>query len=650
MELTDEITERLIVSSGGRSVFSDEHEFEDEVRRIARLLWPEAEFGGADVIDGRERDGIFVTADVVHCIEATISREKKKAEEDGQKLDKLIKKLTPKHPMRLVKAWFITLHEPTPDQRTALSKYMGQGRLVACSYDHFRRQLVDARSYLDARKQYAFGSVRDPSSDSPSFDLKYVPLEILDLGGQPQDTDVIAHQLSLGRRMVLTGDYGAGKSATTRELFFCLAKRFWSGKSTVFPLLLNLRDHHGQTDPVEAIERHGRKVGFQNPSTLVRAWRAGYCMLLLDGFDEIASAGWAGKTKKLRELRFRSMELVRAFVRETPRKSGLLLAGRAHFFDSDSELREALGVRSDFWRLTLGELSLERLQQFLGALGWSGTVPEWLPTRPLLLAYLVSRGFLAEADGTSATPAIGWHELLDRIADREAEIEAGIDRTAVRRIIERVATLARRSVDGLGPVPADSLVDAFKSICGYPPDDRGAVLIQRLPGLGTASQEDGSRVFIDADYAEAACSGDVFAYIEAPFGTPIDCREWQSSIGSLGADIVAHRFNSAGLEDGRLLAALQAACQRQPAHTLAADILLVIMSRGTPSISASVFLKEVLIRSIVLEDFDLDLGSVEGCGSHPDHAARTARRSGRRVRSMPASQRSLSARARSWIT
>src|SRR5207249_3112274 len=116
----------------------------------------------------------------------------------------------------------------------------------------------------------------------------------------------------------LLGDYGAGKSATMRQLFLDLAHKFWHNKTLTFPILLNLRDHHGQTDPVEALERHARKVGFSDPSALVRAWRGGFAVLLLDGFDEIAAAGWAGKTKTLKELRYRSMELVRSFVRDSP--------------------------------------------------------------------------------------------------------------------------------------------------------------------------------------------------------------------------------------------------------------------------------------------------------------------------------------------
>jgi hypothetical protein len=35
--------------------------FENEVRRIARQLWPQAEFAGATIIQGKERDGVFPT-------------------------------------------------------------------------------------------------------------------------------------------------------------------------------------------------------------------------------------------------------------------------------------------------------------------------------------------------------------------------------------------------------------------------------------------------------------------------------------------------------------------------------------------------------------------------------------------------------------
>jgi hypothetical protein len=157
-------------------MFSTDKEFEDEVRRIGRLLWPEAEFDGAAMEDGRERDGIFVAEEFVHCVECTVSRQKAKAVEDVAKLEKLLRKLRPRYPTRFIKGWFITLEEPTADQREVAKK--SQEQIVAVSYDQFRSKLVDARSYLQLRQNYPFGSVRDPATGAADYKFEYVPLEI----------------------------------------------------------------------------------------------------------------------------------------------------------------------------------------------------------------------------------------------------------------------------------------------------------------------------------------------------------------------------------------------------------------------------------------------------------------------------------------
>ncbi len=117
-------------------MFTDDGQFENEVRRIARLLWPSARYGGAAMEDGRERDGIFESEDFVHIIECTVSRSKQKAVEDLQKIQKLMRSLEVRHANKFIKGWFITLHEPTADQRTLFQKV--RGRIVAVSFDQFR--------------------------------------------------------------------------------------------------------------------------------------------------------------------------------------------------------------------------------------------------------------------------------------------------------------------------------------------------------------------------------------------------------------------------------------------------------------------------------------------------------------------------------
>src|SRR5579884_121022 len=320
-------------------MFVNDQDFENEVRHLARLLWPAAQYDGAANRDGRERDGIFETEEFVHIVECTVSRTKQKAQDDFAKIQTLIRRTEARYPQKFVKGWFVTLNEPTSDQRGVFSR--ARNRVVCVSWDQFRSKLIDSRVYLSLREKYAFGSVRDPETGAAEPRIEYIPMDILDQAGQLHTTLSIAQGLGAGNKYVLLGDYGAGKSATVRELFYRCAAPFKLAKTRVFPIVLNLRDHHGQTDPVEALERHARRIGFGPPESLVRAWRAGFAIILLDGFDEIATAGWAGKTKRLRDLRYRSMELIRGFMREGPPTTGFLVAGRAHFFDSAKEMSSA---------------------------------------------------------------------------------------------------------------------------------------------------------------------------------------------------------------------------------------------------------------------------------------------------------------------
>ena len=60
------------------------------------------------MLDGRERDGIFETDEVIHLVEATVSRSEKKAEDDIKKLRTAAEKLQKRYPQKAVKGWFVT--------------------------------------------------------------------------------------------------------------------------------------------------------------------------------------------------------------------------------------------------------------------------------------------------------------------------------------------------------------------------------------------------------------------------------------------------------------------------------------------------------------------------------------------------------------
>jgi hypothetical protein len=593
----------------GKYFFSTHSGFEDEVRRIARLLWPSAEFDGANISDGRERDGIFVTEECVHLLECTTSRKKDKAEEDVKKLFNLARSVRASHPFRAVKGWFITLEEPTADQRAAVAKH--KDIVVALSYDQFRSKVVDARSYLDLRKRYPFGSVRDPDG-RPIEDLKFIQLDMVEKStGAVWSLDKIIDATSKRSRIVLLGDYGAGKSSTMREAFMELAKGFWKQETKQFPLLLNLRDHHGQSNPVEALERHGRNIGYPNPSHLVRAWRSGFVTLMLDGFDEIATSGWLNQSTKLKDLRYKSMQLVRAFLAETPKASSVLLAGRSHFFDNPQEMTDSLSLLGSTL-LNLDEFTEHQIELFLKSQGWTGEIPTWLPARPLLLGYLARRELLgATVSEAAQSPAEGWDILLDRVSTRESRIEAGIDGGTIRRIIEKLATKARAQFDGLAPITGETLLQTFKEVCGYAPDDLGLLLLQRLPGLGVRSLLDGSREFIDQDLVDVARAGDVIEFLDTPFSNNAgDLRALQCPLGDLGVEVCALKAQAKGVSGGKISVAIQEAVS-EGCHVLAGDIVRILLSLRIGYTGTPVFVSNVFLPGIYLDENSPRLADVE---------------------------------------
>jgi 8-oxo-dGTP pyrophosphatase MutT (NUDIX family) len=387
---------------------------------------------------------------------------------------------------------------------------------------------------------------------------------------------------------VLTGDYGIGKSMTLRQLWLRLRARHGQDPVAAVPVHLNLRDHAGQEDPAEALHRHAARIGFGDPAQLVRAWRSGLMTLLLDGFDEITFPGWAGRVSGMADVRRRNVALLRAFVRDSPAGTGLILAGRSHFFDNDDELKRALDLPAGHVRLSASDFSIKQISDYLRVNNLQAAIPAWMPTRPLLVGYLAAQGLLTggEADAGDS-PAAGWHMLLDRICEREAQIEVGLDGALIRRIIERLASRARRTSSGRGPLRFDDLTDAFREVCGYQADEGSRVVLDRLPGLGVTgddSMDQGlPREFVDTDLADAARAGDVYAYISSPRvpgAAGGDQRDWDYLLEDLGIDVVLHRMQAAAQDAQAASAALQIAVKDQGSPALTAELLRVVLAAG----------------------------------------------------------------------
>jgi hypothetical protein len=615
--------------------WGSDREFEEDAIRIARSLWPGAHIGGSVILDGRERDGVFVTEEAVHIVECTVSRSKQKAVDDIDKSIKLARKLKVEYNDKSIQCWFITAEEPTADQRSVASS-KSEFRVVSASYSQFRSRLIDAPSYINMRYEYSFGSARNIKDGATKFDRDdYIPLDLLRVNDSSIfSTKEICNSVSLGnlKKIIFLGDYGAGKSMSLRDIYFRLVDSYNNGESYYFPIYINLRDHSGQSDPTEVLERHARRIGFPRPDHLVRAWRAGYVILILDGFDELSSTGWLAFNSRLRDVRYKTVEAVRKFLNENPVHSPVIVAGRSSYFDDEDECLRAFGISKDNVSIfSLNDFSEKQIGKFLYRLGIQGEVPQWLPARPLLVGYLAIRGVLSKNSIplSQTDPGEGWDNLLNYICTRESKTHEAVDASTVRHLVEYLASVAR-SKGGLSALlsPVD-LISAYRSVVGLEPDDTAETLLMRLPGLGGSSErplsgvdggatkaEGGLRAFIDTDFGAAAAAGDVFRFLENPFNiqeAPV--FNVKEVLPDLGISVLAHQIKNKLMSDGKIFFGLNVAGQHKEnfkGRELAADILKLISSGGfaEPKEKISINIEGVIFDNLDFEDCYIDLSGV----------------------------------------
>ena len=148
----------------------------------------------------------------------------------------------------------------------------------------------------------------------------------------------------------------------------------------------------------------------------------------------------------------------------------------------------------------------------------------------------------------------------------------------------------------MGPLYQEDLENIFRDKCGYPPDDRALVLLQRLPGLGTQDQQDGSRYFIDEHFAQIAKAGEVVRFIQDPYNYQIfgDPRQWKETLQEIGLEILCLKIKniSSGIVEEAVLNA-----KNSETEVLATDILLALNQLGISWNRERVTFTDILIPS-----------------------------------------------------
>ena len=595
----------------------EETAFEADVRRIAGILWPQRVAPHPTVVLGRERDGVFETGDVVHVVEATVSRKVEKVERDLRKSIELVRDGRKTDPTKNFKIWIVTREDPTGDQvaLVASAKAKAKCPVEMLSHKHFAGRIIDAREYLQRRGNYPFGSIRNPDNEKdfrvPRSD--YISVALINAADRTEvDGSSIPDLVrsDTRRTVVLLGDYGSGKSMTMRSVFYALEDAYVTNSDPRFPIYINLRDHFGQDDPAEALMRHGTRIGFSGPSQLVAAWNAGLCHVLLDGYDEVSSSRMVRESQRLRAARRQAVQLVRNFLESTSQDSAKLLSGREHYFDSDRELTAALGLDEQDVLLHVEEFTIKQIKEYLRKRNRSDIdVPDWIPSRPLLLAYLA--GKTQHSDLSLAGREEGWDFLLDRVCEREAkQINPSVDPKQVRQFIERLATGVRSTTSGRGPIYAKDIDEVFQEIFEVRPDEKSEILISRLPGLTTS--KDDAREFVDGDFVDACRAGDVVRFVDHPHDEHIAEIEITNQMGDLGCRLAAHKLT--GSSAGKLSAALRKSTEQETLSGLSIDLVglfqeLQLDYTGTPAYVRNGMFSDV----VIVDGGDLSGICLESC-------------------------------------
>lgn len=552
-------------------------QFEEEVRRVARALW-EADpgQGGAELVDGRERDCIFEQEHVTHYIECTTLRTMEKVERDARKMYAYREKR--ERTGRLVKLWFITRDEPTAHQRQVCEATRERKGIEILSLKEFRRRVIDGTTYLELRGKSAFGSARDPNGDDSQdvSRVRYQPTALRVKGTDRSMTvaDVIDALLQ-NKVVVLLGDYGMGKSLTVREIYQGLRRRYLLDNDGQVPVAVNLREYWGLARSSEILTRHAENVGLTTGVQLVRGFNAGRLIVLLDGFDETAAIPWASRNiQRLKDVRRKALEVVRAFSDAARGRSGLLISGREGFFDSFTEMTSALGVRETDIILELSEFSEDEATSFLKSANVPTALPDWLPRRPLLLASFVAKKLLdvVLAQRAEAEPARAWNAMIKATCEREERIHEFLDASAIRNILEDLAGRSRETPTGLGPITESDLADAFRTETGAQPDNTAWPLLLRLPGLTSRDAQPGTRHFIDDQMLSALRAGQVARYGTNP-RQKFEAFEWKHGLDELGVLSVAVQLTGPISKSPSALIAAAKSAIRSKCGTLAFDLM-----------------------------------------------------------------------------
>jgi hypothetical protein len=542
---------------------------EANVRRAAASIWGK-DFKST-LVHGRQIDA-YAALNEKHCvaIEVTEVKNINKIQDD---LNKLIHVRNANFSTSYIQTdcVCVTTYEPTLAMKSAGQKI----NIDVISIEEFQARFLPFDGYRAARNSTPFGSAIDPETGEKD-NTKYVLVSFITQRGNEINTSEVAREVASGKLIVLTGEYGTGKSKCVEQVFNTIAADAWD--TLRFPLAIDLRKSWGLKDRYEILRRHIQDLNQPDPAAFIKAYNAGMLILLLDGFDELGVQLWSDDSSALKAMRYDALAGVRDLIAH--QKNGVLICGRDHYFDNTDELLGALGLASADVRLlrTKDEFSLDEIAEFLKLNQHDVDIPQWLPRKPLTCEF-----FLRVFDdvGTKLNDEIDlvqfWDLLINAVCEREARIHTSFNIDTIKRILIEVASITRSKLGNVGPLSLTEIQAAFERVVGHAPIEQASVLLQRLPGLGRTAADSDERRFVDTYLLDGLRASDVINIVDRGDSRPASSN-WVNPLSENGLLICGRKLSSLNMLD-EATAYLKANTKAKN-QTLLLDIIASLLVSG----------------------------------------------------------------------
>ena len=355
--------------------------YEQKIRDIASMRW--SRNAVSETIAGIKCDCVLkISADNWVVVEITEENSLEKVRKDISKLCTVRNGLFMED--IYCKCYFVMKDTPTDSMRQSGSAQ----KITVMSGREFENEYFGYDNYLYERRTKPFGSLINIETGQPE-ENSYIRVAYRNKkDGSEFYIEDIVKLLKKGKKIILKGDFGLGKSRCVKEIFNCLADQ---SQMNPYVIAINLREHWGAKRAQEILSRHFSEMGLEVDSIL-KTFSNDNFVYLLDGFDEIGTQSWSSDIQLMQHIREISVGALKDLIGKA--RGGVLITGRDYFFNSDEEMLSCFGLdekhtiilecKPEFTEVELLDFISKNIPE-LEKKNSLDRLPEWFPRRPLVI-------------------------------------------------------------------------------------------------------------------------------------------------------------------------------------------------------------------------------------------------------------------------